>query len=495
LNEIDKKYKLSSQNETVTKTRLFQTQNILANNLRESQKITQQIQAQTRLNDQLQHDFKNIQNEKDNKIKQQDIEIQKQNALIATTAIEFQRIDEQQQQFRLEASRWQELLNSLKNDATQLIRNSNNPLITENTQLKSQDIVGKIDEIQNRIQTLSFQSQSQVSVNFIQISRVITNLQVCLNNQGLLKSSITGRYDDSTKKALKQFLKDSALPDELITQPERVLPLCENKLSLDDAGNISLSSGSLSILNGAQLNTSTYGNGDGGNINITTGNLILSRNNLSLSETDTSVYGVGGDIALDATKLIIDGITSNSNNLFHSRDHFVITGRGSLPPNPLDIMIIGTNSNGGNITINAQETISLDGTDIFSRISESSGHISLNSKSDITTGIINFDAPAPVKVSDFLSLWRRRDTRRSTSNNSTAVNIEITDKHLRYTVIVPIIDSNTLTEVRKFVPTAFAAKSSSGDYVNAGTYHERSLADSLAQLLRTRGINAKVKTF
>ena len=65
----------------------------------------------------------------------------------------------------------------------------------------------------------------------------------------------------------------------------------------------------------------------------------------------------------------------------------------------------------------------------------------------------------------------------------------------RYVVVVPITTKNTLNQVRQFFPSAFVGKSGLGDYVNAGSYSERSLAESVVKLLRTRNIDARVEYF
>ena len=77
------------------------------------------------------------------------------------------------------------------------------------------------------------------------------------------------------------------------------------------------------------------------------------------------------------------------------------------------------------------------------------------------------------------------------NNNPPAAN----NSENRYVVVVPISDPDTLNRVRRFIPSAFAAQSRLGDYVNAGQYRERSLAESVVKLLRTRNIDARIEFF
>jgi peptidoglycan hydrolase-like protein with peptidoglycan-binding domain len=62
----------------------------------------------------------------------------------------------------------------------------------------------------------------------------------------------------------------------------------------------------------------------------------------------------------------------------------------------------------------------------------------------------------------------------------------------QYTVIVPNQDSDTLREVRRAVFDAFIADSKLGNYVNAGIFNNRARAESRSQLLRSRGLDARV---
>ncbi|MDZ8185355.1 MAG: peptidoglycan-binding protein [Nostoc sp. ChiSLP02] len=63
----------------------------------------------------------------------------------------------------------------------------------------------------------------------------------------------------------------------------------------------------------------------------------------------------------------------------------------------------------------------------------------------------------------------------------------------RYTVIVPIFSHDTLTKVQQYIPNAVAEQSSLGDYVNAGAFSDRTQAETLTKMLRSYGIDARVR--
>lgn len=62
----------------------------------------------------------------------------------------------------------------------------------------------------------------------------------------------------------------------------------------------------------------------------------------------------------------------------------------------------------------------------------------------------------------------------------------------RYIVVIPNQSEDTLDKVRQSVDYAFFDKSRLGPYVNAGAYNNRALAESWSELLRSRGLDARV---
>ncbi len=62
----------------------------------------------------------------------------------------------------------------------------------------------------------------------------------------------------------------------------------------------------------------------------------------------------------------------------------------------------------------------------------------------------------------------------------------------RFIVVVPKQDYNTLSKVRQVIPNAFMAKSKLGDYVLAGAFPDQNKAEKQSDLLRSRGLDARV---
>jgi peptidoglycan hydrolase-like protein with peptidoglycan-binding domain len=65
----------------------------------------------------------------------------------------------------------------------------------------------------------------------------------------------------------------------------------------------------------------------------------------------------------------------------------------------------------------------------------------------------------------------------------------------RYVVVVPIYNNDTLNRVRQYVPNAFPAESRLGNYVNAGSFSDRTQAEQRSSELRSRGLDARVDYF
>jgi peptidoglycan hydrolase-like protein with peptidoglycan-binding domain len=63
-----------------------------------------------------------------------------------------------------------------------------------------------------------------------------------------------------------------------------------------------------------------------------------------------------------------------------------------------------------------------------------------------------------------------------------------------YVTAVPMQNMDTLDRVRRYVPNAFSDISMSGTYVNAGAFSDRSVAENLTKMLRSKGLNARVQS-
>lgn len=81
------------------------------------------------------------------------------------------------------------------------------------------------------------------------------------------------------------------------------------------------------------------------------------------------------------------------------------------------------------------------------------------------------------------------------TNSTTPPAVQRPERSNRYVVVIPIFANDTLNRVQQVLPQAFAAKSGLGDYVNAGSFNERSDAERLTDQLRDRGFDARVEYF
>ncbi len=119
-----------------------------------------------------------------------------------------------------------------------------------------------------------------------------------------------------------------------------------------NGGGINIEAGSLSLTNGAQLNSSTKGQGSAGNVLIRADRIISldgvssNRNRISsiFSDVDTNIRGDGGNINIEAESL---SLTDRAQLRASSR------GQGDA----------------GNIIINTQERVSFDNSNVLSNLS------------------------------------------------------------------------------------------------------------------------------
>jgi len=158
------------------------------------------------------------------------------------------------------------------------------------------------------------------------------------------------------------------------------------------SGNISINATESVIVSGtgilgtnifrSSLDASTYGNGDGGNISVTTDSLTVSNDGLIQSVTKGS--GEGRDISLTADRLeisrggqILTNIFSSGhggNILISARESVTVSGEGELGKSGLyaDAMT-DSSGNAGNITVSA-ETVTVSDKGIISGQTGGSGN-------------------------------------------------------------------------------------------------------------------------
>ncbi|MDZ7959794.1 MAG: filamentous hemagglutinin N-terminal domain-containing protein [Aulosira sp. DedQUE10] len=152
-----------------------------------------------------------------------------------------------------------------------------------------------------------------------------------------------------------------------------------------NGGNISIDSGSFSLRDGAVLTASTFGQGNAGNVFVQTKDsvTVIGKNTRINTGVQSRGVGKGGDINIRAKSLSIkDGaqlqsaIFSNSVTQSAGRgdagninidvtDAITIAGLNQVPSGIYSLVSRGGIGNGGNITISAGSFSLLDGANVF----------------------------------------------------------------------------------------------------------------------------------
>lgn len=151
-------------------------------------------------------------------------------------------------------------------------------------------------------------------------------------------------------------------------------PVLGNRLQDDPSGgNISIQAKSLSLINGAQLNTSTAGQGNAGNVSLDIEDSINLFDGFIFSTAESVSVGKGGTIDIQAKSLTLDKESRITTSTF-SPLKIVSPSLGSF------------NSKAGDIFINTNDFVSLDrGSGILSSVGPggigSSGNIKIDTSS------------------------------------------------------------------------------------------------------------------
>ncbi|MBW4512431.1 MAG: hypothetical protein KME64_38950 [Scytonematopsis contorta HA4267-MV1] len=163
------------------------------------------------------------------------------------------------------------------------------------------------------------------------------------------------------------------------------------------AGNIQVNTGSLFVLNGAQLSSSTNGQGDAGNITINARDIV-------------SFEGFGGksDLPSIATNTVVDNGIGNAGNIRVNARALFLKNGGQLNASSF------ANGGGGNIFIDTSDTISIDSSDKQSGIlTFISGNTGKGGNIQLTTGLLSLMNGVTLKeysVSNFVPRKQKQAT-------------------------------------------------------------------------------------
>ncbi|HEY9691076.1 MAG TPA: S-layer family protein [Oculatellaceae cyanobacterium] len=146
--------------------------------------------------------------------------------------------------------------------------------------------------------------------------------------------------------------------------------------AVGNAGNVFLTTGSLSLANGAQLTASTFGQGNAGSVTV------VAKDTVSFDETD--IYGFSSGIFSS----VETGAIGNGSNISITTGSLFLTNGAQV------VASTAGQGNAGSVSIFAQDVVSLDGTNslgypsaIFSDVEI--GGVGNGSNINITTGSLS----------------------------------------------------------------------------------------------------------
>jgi filamentous hemagglutinin family protein len=182
--------------------------------------------------------------------------------------------------------------------------------------------------------------------------------------------------------------------------------------AVGNGGNINISSGSLSLSDGAEIDASTFGGGNAGNVDVRASNLVELTDSAIFSAVGAGGVGKGGNININAASLSLKDSAQLITIVREAKDNqpagqgdagnvkvdvtgaVIITGvKGTLPSGIRSELGRGAIGNGGNISI-------------------SSGSLSLSDGAEITASTLGRGNAGNIKINanDFVSISGRNLT-------------------------------------------------------------------------------------
>jgi filamentous hemagglutinin family protein len=182
----------------------------------------------------------------------------------------------------------------------------------------------------------------------------------------------------------------------------------DNSVNIGNAGNVEINADSLSLTNGGLIASSTFGTGNAGNVTVNATNNISLKdaNSTILSNVEEGAVGNGGQITVDTGTL---NLTKGGQILTIVRE-----ARSNLPAGE---------GNAGNITINARDTVNLDG------VSEDSNQFPSGFRSTVGDSAIGNGGNIEI-TSGSVDLTNGAGITSSTSSSGDGGNLIITAKQL-----------------------------------------------------------------
>lgn len=381
----------------------------------------------------------------------------------------------------------------------------------------------KVQEIRGGLNTM-LASIKLEGINTVQIGDIrvrVNNLQRCLKNLGYFHNSITGKYNLETEKAINEFQETNQFPISMLLQdtqtPEELQEyekLCIENISLTSDG---IGGTDISVNTPKIVHITTHGIYDNNNnitikdaARISVEGILIPPLNLPekiylgsngnrgeisiLSAAETGIYDDknndikanafrdrAGNILIDSSRIY--GIGNNMNTSYESNAPLRVTTH--IYQNCL------TSESESNICLGEKSQRVVVIQQWLRELGFYYGSVTGYFGKATRGAVINFQLRQGIKstgIVDFIT-WQNL----LQANNNSSISGR-TNNH-PYVVVIPVTDNNTLNRVKEFVPSAFEAQSRIGAYVNAGSYSDRSLAENVVNLLRTRGFDARVEYF
>ena len=193
----------------------------------------------------------------------------------------------------------------------------------------------------------------------------ITTPSLTLSNGGLINANTSGQGNAGkiTVNATNSIILESQDNNSVIASNV-------DSNAIGNGGNVNLTTGSLALSNGAFVTSNTLGQGNAGNIIIDANSLSLTSGSFFSANANSS-QGNAGNININANETVsLDGIGTGfftnvrtAETVGNGGNIEIITGSLSISNQAtLDTTSFGQ-GNAGNVTINANNFISLEGND------------------------------------------------------------------------------------------------------------------------------------
>ena len=143
-------------------------------------------------------------------------------------------------------------------------------------------------------------------------------------------------------------------------------------------GNVRITTGSLEVGNGAQLQASTFGQGNAGDVNIVSDQVLFDgTGSIAFSRVEAGAIGSGGSINIDTNSLVVRNGASLTASTFGRNNTGIVNAETALRGGNVNINAatfevtdggrVSTTTNGdgraGNITLDVTDRITLSGSD------------------------------------------------------------------------------------------------------------------------------------